>query len=282
MIRRRLFFILAAFAAAAQATCHAAEPRTYNFSPVNQWNLQVTGEFWNPIAQYVSGKSGVNLMLKLGRTSADTTSYVLAHEVDFAFTNHMFSPERQKMGWKVFGRREAPGVYGQIVVPADSPVYKLTELAGHEVAFPGPEAFLAYKTTYGHLLELNIPVKVVFAGNLDAAFSQLFSGRVKAMGSNSQMVVEYAKRENRRFRTLWTSPLFHDLALMASPRVPEGDLKAVAAAFLNMHKDPAGHAILVRVADVVKSPVPLLFVPATDAEYQSYRDFYRNLPAALR
>ena len=80
---------------AGAAPAHA-EP-TYNFSPVNQYNLQVSAGFWNPIIQYVSSRSGVRLNLKLGRTSADTTSYVLAREVDFAFTNHLFSPERDKM-----------------------------------------------------------------------------------------------------------------------------------------------------------------------------------------
>ena len=61
--------------------------------------------------RYVSQKSGVRLNLKLGRTSADTTSFVLAREVDFAFTNHLFSPDRMKMGWTVFGRRDAVPVH---------------------------------------------------------------------------------------------------------------------------------------------------------------------------
>jgi len=47
-------------------------------------------------------------MLKIGRTSADTTSYVLAQEVEFVFTNHLFSPEREKLGFRVFGRRDTP------------------------------------------------------------------------------------------------------------------------------------------------------------------------------
>jgi phosphonate transport system substrate-binding protein len=52
----------------------AADTPVFNFSPVNQYNLQVSASFWNPIVRYVSHKSGVRLNLKLGRTSADTTS----------------------------------------------------------------------------------------------------------------------------------------------------------------------------------------------------------------
>jgi phosphonate transport system substrate-binding protein len=115
----------------------AAESPSYNFAPVNQYSLQVSAGFWNPIIDYVSKKSGVRLNLKLGRTSADATSYVLAREADFAFTNRLFCPGRAGMGWTVFGRRNTSPVHAQIVVPADSPIRRVEELAGTPVAFPG-------------------------------------------------------------------------------------------------------------------------------------------------
>ncbi|MFK3737154.1 phosphate/phosphite/phosphonate ABC transporter substrate-binding protein [Massilia sp. TN1-12] len=278
---------LAALLAFASLTCAhpgagAAEPPVYHFSPVNQYNLQVSASFWNPIMRYVSQKSGVRLTLKLGRTSADTTSYVLAREVDFAFTNHLFGPERARMGWTVFGRRAAPPVQGQIVVPADSPVRDLRELAGGAVAFPGPEALIAYKVTYAQLLRREIPVDVVFAGNQDAAFTQLFAGKVKAVGANSQLVQSYTGREGKHFRVLWASAPFNDLALMASPRVPAEHLRAVARAFLGMRQDPEGRKILDAASELVHAAVPLSFVPATDADYASYRAFYADAPADLR
>jgi phosphonate transport system substrate-binding protein len=260
----------------------AAEPHSYNFSPVNQYNLQVSASFWNPIVRYVSAKSGVRLNLKLGRTSADTTSYVLAREVDFAFTNHLFSPEREKMGWTVFGRRDAPPVRAQIVVPAGSPVQNLTELSGATVVFPGPEALVAYKAPYAELLRRHIAVNAVFAGNMDAAFSQLFAGKAKAGGANSQLVQTYSGREGKSFRVLWSSAPFNDLALMASPRVPAADLRAVADAFLGMRRDPEGRRILEAATELVRAPTPVGFVPATDADYASYRAFYAGAPIGLR
>ena len=137
--------ILAAALLAAGLPTAAAQEASYRFSPVNQWDINKTAAYWNPIIQYVSEKSGVKLQLKIGRTSADTTSYVLAQEVEFVFSNHLFSPERDALGWKVFGRRNAPALHGQIAVPAESPITKLEELKGQEVAFAGPEAFVGYK-----------------------------------------------------------------------------------------------------------------------------------------
>lgn len=255
---------------------------SYQFAPVAQHSLQLTAAYWNPILEHVSARSGVRLNLRLARTSAETTAAVIAGEADFAFSNHLFSPERAGLGWTVFARRQAPQVSGQIIVPADSPMRSLSDLAGKDIAFPGPEALVAYKVTYAHLLEQQVPATPVFAGNLDGAFSLMLSGRAAAMGSNSQMVAEYAARENRKFRVLWSSPPFNDLALMASPRVPARTVQAVKQAFIGMHKDPAGRQILESAAKVVQARDPVVFVQASDADYASYREFYRNAPASLR
>jgi phosphonate transport system substrate-binding protein len=260
----------------------AADAPAYHFSPVNQYNLQVSASFWNPIVRYVSHKSGVRLNLKLGRTSADTTSFVLTREVDFAFTNHLFSPERVKMGWTVFGRRDSAPVRAQIVVPADSPVHSLAELADSTVVFPGQEALIGYKLPYAQLLREKVPVTATFAGNSDASFTQLFSGRAKAAGANSQLVQNYAGRENKAFRVLWSSVPFNDLALMASPRVPPAQVRAVAAAFLGMAGDPEGRKVLQAVAELIHEAQPVRFVAAVDADYAAYRQFYQAAPAELR
>lgn len=258
-----------------------AQKPTYNFSPVNLYGIALTASYWNPIIAYVSEKSGVQLNLKIGRTSADTTSYVLAKEVEFVFSNHLFSPEREQLGWKVFGRRQTPALQGQIVVPADSPITDLNQLKGQEVAFPGKEAIIVYKVPYAHLLSRNIDVKVVFAGNQDAALAQLFSGKVQAAGGNSQLVEGYARRENKKFRVLWSSEPFQDLALMASGKVPEKDVKAVANAFIGMSKDPVGREILHQASKEVGLAADAYFVAASGADYAAYRRFYQSAPTSL-
>ena len=267
--------------AAAAPSIAEAQQASYSFSPVPQYGIGLTASYWNPILDYVSEKSGVKLNLKISRTSADTTAFVLAREVDFIFSNHLFSPERDGLGWKVFGRRQMPPLFSQIVVPADSPITELAQLAGREVAFAGPEAFLIYKVNYAHLLAKNIPVKVVFSGNADAAFAQLFSGKVAAAGGQSQLLDGYARRENRKFRVLWSSEAFQDLALMASSKVPEKDLKAVANAFFEMSKDPRGKDILHQGSREVGLPVDANFVAASAADYASYRRFFQTAPQSL-
>lgn len=254
---------------------------TYRFSPVNQWDISKTAAYWNPIIAYVSEKSGVKLELKIGRTSADTTAYVLAQEVEFVFSNHLFSPEREKLGWKVIGRRQSPELRGQIAVPADSPITSLDQLKGQEVGFAGPEAFIGYKVPQAQLISKGIEVKAVFAGNQNAAFAQLFAGKVKAVGSNSQLIEGYATREKKAFRVLWTSEGYHDLALMASSKVADADVKAVASAFANMSKDPRGREILHRASQEVGLANDAYFIASNGSEYASYRRFYLTAPLSL-
>ncbi|MEI6721362.1 MAG: phosphate/phosphite/phosphonate ABC transporter substrate-binding protein [Betaproteobacteria bacterium] len=259
-----------------------AQQKPYRFSPVNQWDINRTASYWNPIIQYVSEKSGVPLQLKIGRTSADTTAYVLAQEVEFAFTNHLFSPQRAALGWKVFGRRMAPAPHAQIVVPAESGITSLQQLRDQEVAFAGNEAFIGYKVPLAHLLSLDIPVKALFSGNQNAAFIQMLAGRAKAAGSNSMLVTGFVEREKKSMRVLWSSEEYHDLALMVSPKVPDAEVRAVAAAFLGMHSDPRGSKILEAASKEVSLTVANHFIPASMADYANYVRFFEKAPAFLR
>jgi len=264
------------------ASILAQEAGVYRFSPVNQYGIELTASYWNPIIDYISTKSGVKLQLKIGRTSADTTAYVLANEVEFVFSNHLFSPERDHLGWKVFGRRATAPIRSQIAVMADSSIVRLDQLANENVGFPGPEATVAYKFPYAQLLNQKIPVQVVFAGNMDGAFAQLASGRVKAVGTQTQLSAGWTKREGKALRVLWESEPLNDLALMASKNVPTKDLAAVSKAFLEMGRDPLGQKVLAQVAELVKLPPTTAFVPATGADYSAYRNFYQTAPANLR
>ncbi len=282
MDRRKAVAALGAGALAFPLRLRAQAAEGYRFSPVNQYGLQLTASYWNPIIEYATAASGVKMQLKIGRTSADTTGYVLAQEVDFAFTNHLFSPDRERMGWKVLARRDAPPVHGQLVVPEASPIRTLAQLKDLEVAFPGPEAFVAYKVPYAHLLALGVPVKVVFGGNMDSALTQLVSGKVAAVGGNSQLIEGFARREGRAMRVLWSSEPYHDLALMSSPRVKPAEAEAVRRAFIGMATDPAGRRVLEQASKAVQIGNVTGFVSAGDHDYDSYRRFYATAPSTLR
>jgi len=268
--------------AIASAGSAIAQTDVYRFSPVNQWDITKTASYWNPIIQYVSQKSGVPMQLKIGRTSADTTAYVLAQEVEFIFSNHLFNPQRLKLGWKVFGRRNGPTLHGQIAVIGNSNLTRLEQLNNVEVAFAGNEAFVGFKVPMAQLIRSGVQVKPVFSGNQNAAFMQLFSGRVSAVGSNSMLIDGYSQREGKTFRVLWSSEGYYDLALMASSKVPAKVLGDISAAFFGMHTDPRGRAVLESASSVVSLTAEDYFVPASMKEYANYVRFFEDAPLSLR
>jgi phosphonate transport system substrate-binding protein len=253
----------------------AAEP-AYAFNVLNQRSIALTAQYWNPILTHVSKVSGVPLELKLAKTAKEGNAIAEMGKYDFLYTNHFFTPERDRLGYKVIARPAGPGIRSQIVVPMDSPIKSLEDLNGKEVAFVNPDGFTGYWLPMDALLRAKVNVKVVFAGNQEASSAQLKVNKVAAAGVNSSIMARYARRESFDYRALWTSDIYQDLCIMANPKVPAGKVAAVKTAFINMVKDPEGRQILEAGADLLKSNGELGFVSAENRDYDNYRKFYRN------
>jgi phosphonate transport system substrate-binding protein len=263
-------------AAAAMHSPGAAAEQAYAFNVLNQRSIALTAQYWNPILTYVSSKSGVPLELKLAKTAQEGNAVAELGKYDFLYTNHFFTPARDRLGYKVIARPAGPGIRSQIVVPMDSPIQSLADLEDKEVAFVTPDGFTGYWLPMDALLRAKVNVKVVFAGNQEASQAQLKFKKVAAAGVNSTILSRYARREGFEYRALWTSELYQDLCIMANPKVPRDKVAAVRAAFINMVQDPAGRQILEAGAELLKSNSELGFVAAENADYDNYRKFYRT------
>jgi phosphonate transport system substrate-binding protein len=272
----RFASILAAAIGVALHCADAMAQRTYSFYVLNQRTIGLTAQYWNPVLTYVGKKSGVPLELKLAKTAQEGNAIAEAGKYDFQYTNHFFTPERDRLGWKVIARPAGPGIRSQIVVPLDSPIKTLQELAGKDVAFVTPDGFTGYWLPYDALLRSNVKVKVVFTGNQEASSAQLRINKVAAAGVNSSVMARYGRRESFEYRALWTSEVYQDLCVMVNPAVPADKAAAVRAALIGMVDDPAGRKVLEAGAELLKSAGDLGFVAASDRDYDNYRKFYRT------
>ena len=254
----------------------AAAQRTYTFYVLNQRTVALTAQYWNPILTHVTAKSGVPLELKLAKTAQEGNAIAEAGRYDFQYTNHFFTPERDRLGWKVIARPAGPGIRSQIVVPVDSPIKTLQDLNGKDVAFVTPDGFTGYWLPYDALLRANVKVKVIFTGNQEASSAQLRINKVAAAGVNSSVMARYGRRESFEYRALWTSEVYQDLCIMANPAAPADKIAAVRAALVGMANDPAGRKVLEAGAELLKSAGDLGFVAASDRDYDNYRRFYKT------
>jgi len=253
-----------------------AEEPSYAFSVLNQRSPILSAQYWNPILAYVHKKSGVELRLKMGKTAPETTALTVKGEAQFAYTNHLFTVERSKLGWKVIARPTTDGIRGQIVVPADSAISRLEDMDRQAVAFPSAEAYAGYRVPMDALLRKGVKVTPFFAGNQEGAIGQMKSGRVAAAGVNEDVMAAFSKREKFAYRSIWSSDEFKDLPIMVSPTVPEADAHAVQQAFIGMLADPEGKKILEQGAQLLKLEHPVGFIAASDKDYDNYREFYRK------
>ena len=271
----RAAMILAA-AAMLNSPGAAAQQKAYTFNVLNQRSIALTAQYWNPILTHVSKKSGVPLELKLAKTAQEGNAIAEKHGYDFLYTNHFFTPERDRLGYKVIARPAGEGIRSTIVVPEDSPIQTLHDLSGKDVAFVSPDGFAGYWLPMDALLRAKVKINVVFTGNQEASSAQLRVNKVAAAGVNSSILQRYARRESFNYRALWTSEIYQDLCIMANPKVPADKVAAVRAAFINMIKDPEGRQVLEAGADLLKSTGDLGFVAAENKDYDNYRKFYRT------
>ena len=272
----QLAAVIVAAAAGLQAPGAMAQQKAYTFNVLNQRSIALTAQYWNPILTHVSKKSGVPLELKLAKTAQEGNAIAEKHGYDFLYTNHFFTAERDRLGYKVIARPAGNGIRSEIVVPQDSPIQTLQDLGGKDVAFVSPDAFAGYWLPMDALLKSKVRINVVFTGNQEASSAQLRVNKVAAAGVNSSVMERYARRESFQYRALWTSETYQDLCIMASPKIPADKVAAVRAAFINMIKDPEGKQVLEAGADLLKSTDERGFVAAENKDYDNYRKFYRT------
>lgn len=259
------------------AKAQAAEEQPYAFNVLNQRSIALTAQYWNPILLYVSRKSGVPLELRLAKTAKEGNLLAEQGAYQFLYTNHFFTPERDRLGFHVIARPAGAGIRGQIVVPKDSPIKTMQELNGKDVAFASPDAFAAYWLPMDALLKNKINVKPVFTANQEAGLAQLKVGTVAAMGVNDSIIQRYASREGFEYRLLWNSELYNDLCIMASSKVPAQKVAAVRDAFVGMLNDPEGRKVLEAGAELLKiKDNNLGFIASNDRDYENYRAFYKK------
>lgn len=249
---------------------------SYSFGVLPQRSGVLTAEYWNPILDYVQRRTGVPLLLKVGRTAPEFNDGAAQGRYDLVYTNTIFLPRMAEANYRVILRPVDAAITGQIVTLDESPIKNLQDLAGREVGFPSLAAFVGYAVPMDHLLRQGIAVTPVFGGNQERIMGQLKGGRVVAAGVNSQVMKAYAARENLAYRVLWESEPFNNLPIAAHPRVPKAVLQAIQAALAAMDQDPEGQGILAASAAVIGQKPPLGFRVAGPQDYDNYLDFYKR------
>ena len=276
ILSKRLCCIMIVTLYVALVSSALAQETPFSFGVMPQRTPILTAEYWNPILNYITKKSGVPLQLKLNKIPPEHEAMIQQGVFDFMYSNYQFFPWNEASGYRVIARPWEAAIRGEIVVLANSPIQALTELEGKEVGFPHRAAFVGYLVTLEALLRAGVHVQEVIAIGQEGIMGQLKAGRVVAAGVNSQVMRDFAKREKVDYRVLWSSEEYLNIPIAAHPRVPQEKVAAVRAALLQMADDPEGLQILTASAALIKLDPPYGFVAATDSEYDNARRFFKH------
>ena len=269
-MKARIGLLVALLVAAGAFGSAVAQDRPLAFGVLNQQSPSLTAERWNPILHYLTTASGVPLQLRMGPTVQDTNAMMARGDFDFVFTNHNFKSEFDHIPFRVVARWAGDPIHGVIAVPFDSPVRELRDLDGKRIAFPSADAFVAYAVPVTALQQAGVTFVESFAGNQDGVLAQIKANRVDAGAVNSRFLAQYQDREKVRFREIYVSGGYPDLAVIVHPRVPAATVEKVRQALLALKDDP--RAATVRDKGGFKG-----FAAASNQDYDSVRRVYRQL-----
>jgi phosphonate transport system substrate-binding protein len=173
-----------------------------------------------------------------------------------------------------------PIYFTDVVVRRDSGLASFADLRGRRYAYNDRGSNSGYAIPRDHLLHLGETRgyfgEVVEAGAHQASLRLVLEGRVDASGIDSTVLELEAKQRPeiapalRVVETIGPHPI---PAVVVSSRLPAEARARLRAAFLAMHEDPEGRAVLAE-------GLIARFVPVTDADYDPIRALVARAEAA--
>lgn len=239
----------------------AAQP-DYTFAVVPQFEQRKLFAIWKPIVDRIQASTGLSLRLVATLTVPDFEASLSAGEFDFVYTNpYHILRESTRQGYIPLVRDAAP-LRGILVVPKDSPIHDVRDLAGKTLAIPSPNALGASMLLRADLRSLyGIEMKLLNAKTHSSAYLHAATGLADAAGGVEKSLQEQDPALRDSLRVLYTTRDMPSHPVAAHPRVPAQAREAVRKALLDMAATPEGAALLAAVP--MSRPVP-----ATIADYQ--------------
>lgn len=213
---------------------------------------------YEPLADYLSIRSGVQIELKVVSTYGNLIDEFTSSKLDGGFMgSFLLALAHERLGVEPLARPvgldESSNYYGLVFVRKDSGIRLYRDLMGKRFAFVDPA------TTAGYLLPLKffhdfgirdyreVFSSSYFAGTHEAAIRDVLDGTADIGAAKSTVFARLAREDPR---------IASELVFLAkSPEVPDnalalrGDLDpairaAVEKSLLEMHDDPEGHSVL--------------------------------------
>ncbi|MDP6788547.1 MAG: phosphate/phosphite/phosphonate ABC transporter substrate-binding protein [Rhodospirillales bacterium] len=266
-MRARLLSILALIAPLFISPVWAAET-AYRFGVVPQFEPRKLAGIWVPIIKELEKRTRLEFKMVGSSKIPDFEVSFLAGEFDFAYMNPyhaMLAAEKQ--GYVPLVRDGGRELFGILVLPKDSPIQDVKELAGKIVAFPAPNALGASLLIRADLETIHgVKVKPLYVQTHSSVYLNVILNKTAAGGGVQSTLNSQKKEIQDRLRVFYKTRAMAPHPLTAHPRVPRGHREAVKQALLEMAANEEGRALLEKI--------PMLeAVAANPKDYRVLKDW---------
>jgi phosphonate transport system substrate-binding protein len=245
-----------------------------------------TVKYYKQLVDYVGTKLGQPVEMVQKENYDETDGMLERGELDFAFVcSGPYVKDKAKYGAELV---VAPQSYGQpfyyayIIVHKDSPITSMADLKGKKFAFTDPKSNTGkIVPSYMVSQEFNKTPEEFFGEvmytrshdkSIEAVAKKLADG-----ASIDSLIYDYAAKKNPTFtsqtKIIRKSPKYGIPPVITGKNASPAMKEKIKQIFLNMHKDPAGKAILDGIM------VDKFIVPK-DSDYDSVREMAAALSKA--
>ena len=217
----------------------------YTFSIGPQQAATKTALIWGPVMQYLEQRTGYQFQLVTARNGTVNAQGLDEGQYDFSYMNpYYYTVFHERQGYEALVRARDRVIKGIVVVPIDSPVQDIRELAGKKLAFPAPASFAASLLTQGNFAQQGIPVTPVYVGSHDSVYLNVAKGFFPAGGGILRTLKGMTPEIRDQLRVLWASPGYTPHAIAVHPRVPLEVAEAVQQALMDLDSTEVGRSML--------------------------------------
>lgn len=221
----------------------SADPITFGVVP--QQSAKKMAEKWQPLIDYISNFTGLDIEFKTAKDIPTFESDLAQGKYDLAYINpYHFVVFNESPGYRSLVHQKDKKIRGLIVVRKDSPIKKIDDLAGAEIAFPAPAAFAATIITSAHLRNNDIPFIPRYVNSHDSVYLAVQRNFFSAGGGIMRTLNTSPENLRKDLRVLWTSEGYTPHPIVTHPNMAEADRQAILNALIAVSNDTSKSLLL--------------------------------------
>lgn len=218
---------------------------TLTLGVVPQQSAKKMVERWQPLIQYISEYSGLNIEFQTAKDIPTFENNLAEGKYDIAYMNpYHFVAFSDAVGYKALARQKNKAIKGIIVTRKDSDITSLEDLNGTEMAFPAPAAFAATIITQAELRKRNISFIPRYVKSHDSVYLAVKKGFFQSGGGILRTLDAVPDDVNEALTVLWESNGYTPHALATHPNMAQNHREAILKALIAISDDTSKSWVL--------------------------------------